>query len=160
MTLQVKGRVVRSEAMRHGIKFILDIEGHEVHFGCAIEHPHDNVRLIGQHRLVDIMRGCGRISINDSDELDGCTFDCFIEHDDVRSFVPKPLEATPVKRPGWLRRLGQDWIRAPISGTAIIMSIFAASVSFWRGDIALGLICLTYGEVVAMRRGPFKEDEE
>lgn len=60
----------------------------------------------------------------------------------------------------WLRLLGQDWIRAPISGTAIIMSIFAASVSFWRGDIALGLICLTYGEVVAMRRGPFKEDEE
>lgn len=156
MTLQVKGRVVRSEMQGYNMRFILDIEqGHEVHYVC-------DPRNGGFDRLADIMRGCGKIHIVDTDELDGCTFEALIEHDDIRSFIPKlPAKMPPApKRPSWLQSLGQDWIRAPLSGTVVAMSVVAAAVSFWRGDIALGLICLTYGEVVSMRRGPFKEDDD
>lgn len=59
----------------------------------------------------------------------------------------------------WLRLLGQDWIRAPISGAIVILAPIAALTSIWRGDFQMALICLIYGRLTVMERGSFKEDD-
>lgn len=55
----------------------------------------------------------------------------------------------------WLKLIGQDWSRAPISGTAVIMANIAAAVLIYRGDVQFAIICLIYGKLTLMERGPF-----
>lgn len=101
-----QGTVVSSTMNPYGVTFRLDIEGRLVDHHCYILHPMELVRRMGQEACGGLMRGCGIYVIQeDTDELNGATFECYLNEDEgkVVSFVTKPV---PVVKPeGAFRRL-------------------------------------------------------
>lgn len=54
-----------------------------------------------------------------------------------------------------LKLIGQDWLRAPISGTAILVGQTAVGILLWQGQVDRALLVLIMCQLWIMQRGPF-----
>lgn len=152
---QVMGTVLRSEAAGSGITFYLDIEGRVVAYHCSVNHSDGGARHIGYHRLSRLMRGCGLEFAQDSDELDGLEFTAILDGDDIRDFVGAAPLLPKKPRFAWLRRMGNDWARAPISGTLILCGMAVSLANMAAGNMTNGLLWLVLCNLWIMQRGDF-----
>lgn len=106
--LKVKsGKVTRSEGVKHGIIFYLDIEGAEIRYPCYLLHSDQAIQRMGQERCGNLLHGCGVWMIQDTDELNGMEFMCWVRPDGkVSSFVPKEMTwPYPPKRDNVFKRI-------------------------------------------------------
>lgn len=54
-----------------------------------------------------------------------------------------------------LKMIAADWMRAPISGTAILVGQTVAGILLWRGEIDRALLVLIMCQLWIIQRGPF-----
>lgn len=51
-----------------------------------------------------------------------------------------------------IRSLFMDWLRAPVSGTSVIICILGAGMAIYRGEVEIGLLWLANGQLIMMKR--------
>lgn len=107
-SIQMTCKVIDSLAVNAGIVFKIVDEAGDAHaYSCLINHEREDVRNVGYSYLSDLCRACGLLTVSDSDEFHGLTFDAMVAPSGISRLKPIPLpghELKPEPRPSLWRR--------------------------------------------------------
>lgn len=151
--------VTRAERHEHGWIFILENWEGERRYPCLISHDRREISQLGMTRLGTLMRGCGLEVMSDTDEIIGRVLRAVVEEDRIVRIIeaPRPPEPAP---PPWIvraaRELLDDWARAPISGTLVVLGLIPWVSSLIAGDIDRALLWLILINLWIIQRGSYR----
>lgn len=156
--LVAKATIQTSAKVGKLLRFVLDVEGHTMNYDCAIGATDEDAQQFAYHKLARLMQACGVATMRDSDELNGYQLHVLVEGDEIKDALPLEVEAKVVRVPAW-KRLARwawlDFVRAPISGSAILTGHSAAGMLLWSGQVDRAMLCLILAQLWIIQRGPF-----